>query len=45
MRLDPQPGLHTGVWIPNQGYTHVFGFPIGAIYGRLDPQPGLHMGV
>ena len=25
--LDPQPGLHTGVWTPNRGYTRVVGVP------------------
>ena len=30
--LESQPGLHTGVWIPNQGYTHVFGSPTGATH-------------
>ena len=29
-RLDPQPGLRTGVWIPNRSYIQVFGFPTAA---------------
>ena len=39
------------VWIPNRGYTRVFGSPTGAIYKCLsmpkclDPQLGLHRGV
>ena len=44
-RLDPQTGLRTGVWIPNCGYTWVFGFPTAATHRCLDPQPGLHTGV
>ena len=28
-RLDPQLGLRKGVWIPNRGYTRVFGVPNG----------------
>ena len=27
--LNPQPGLQTGVYIPNRGYTQVFGVPNG----------------
>ena len=38
-----------GVWTPNQGYTQVFVFAIGATHGcvgasrRWDPQRGLHL--
>ena len=35
-RLDPQPWLRTGVWIPNRGYTQVFGFPTGATHRWLE---------
>ena len=31
--------------MPNQGYTRMFGFAIGATYGCLDSQTKLHMGV
>ena len=44
-RLDPQPRLRTGGWIPNRGYIQVIGFPTAATHGCLDPQPGLHTGV
>ena len=30
-RLDPEPGLLTGVWIPSRGYVYAFGFPNAAI--------------
>ena len=43
--LDPQLGLHTGVWSPNRGYTQVFGSPAGATHGCLESKPGLHTGV
>ena len=42
-RLDPQPGLHTGAWSPNLGYTGVFGSLAGATHGCLESKPGLHM--
>ena len=31
--LDSKPRPHTGVWIPNWGYTRVFGVPTGATLG------------
>ena len=38
--LDPQPGLRTGVWIPNRGYTQVFGVPTAATHGCLESPTG-----
>ena len=55
--MAPERGLragdwvHTGVGIPNRGYTRVFeydqafGSPIGATHRCLESQPGLHTGV
>ena len=37
-RLDPQPGLHMGVWNPNRGYTRVFGVPNRGYTGVWSPK-------
>ena len=44
-RLDPQPRLHTGVWIPSRSYTQVFGVSTAATHRCLESQPRLHTGV
>ena len=44
-RLDRQTGLRTGVWIPNRGYTRVFGVQAAATHGCLESQLRLHTGV
>ena len=38
--LKLQPGLQTGDWIPNRGYTQVLGSSTGATHGLLEFEMG-----
>ena len=40
--LESQPGLHTGVWIPSQGHTRVFGVQTVATHGCWSRSKGSH---